>query len=103
MNDIESRKIKALKSIKSAFGTKEDEYGATLFVSHHLEELDSNYWVKHLGIANPEPKEVLNLLQFKYQDNGDVFDFSLPEEISDYVVSVRFDVNGNIEDIAMES
>ena len=103
MNELESRKREALESIKSAFGTKEDEYGATLFVSHHLEELDSDYWVKHLGAAKPEPKEILNLLQFQSQDNGLVFDFSLPEEVTNYVVSVSFDETGNVEDISMES
>ena len=66
-------------------------------MSHHLDELDSDYWIKHLGNANPEPKEILNHLQFKYKDNGEVFDFSLPEDVTDYVVSVSFDKDGKME------
>jgi len=39
-NEIKKREEAALAAIKRAFGTPEDEYGATLFVYHHLEQID---------------------------------------------------------------
>jgi len=37
-------------------------------------------------------------------DNGlEVFDFTLPDDVTDYVISVRFDANGEVEEISMES
>ena len=79
--EIKKRELAALESIKAAFGTEEDEYGATMFVSHHIEEIEPEYWLKHLGTAKPEPKSVLSILQFKdHWDDDCVFDFTLPED-----------------------
>ena len=36
-------------------------------------------------------------------DELDVFDFTLPEEITDYVLSVAFDESGAITGMTMES
>lgn len=36
-------------------------------------------------------------------DGIDTFDFTLPEDITDYVISVRFDEEGQVEEITMES
>lgn len=102
--DIKSLTAAALAAIKAIFGTEQDEYGATAFVQHHLEQLEPSYWKKHLGIETPEPAEVLNCLELvSHWDNDTVFDFSLPESVSDYVISVRFDEDGKPEDISMES
>lgn len=108
-NEIERREKVALAAIRDAFGTEVDEYGATLFVSHHLDELGASYWQSTLGTASPEPERILGLLELKSHwgdedDNGiDVFDFTLPGKITNYVISVRFDESGGIEDISMES
>src|SRR5207248_362401 len=78
------REDAARAAIKRAFGTADDEFGATLFVSHHLEELDSSYWKKHLSTEAPDPRRVLELLELRSHWDGDdeidVFDFTLPEE-----------------------
>ena len=37
---IQKRAESARAAIKAAYGTEDDEYGATLFVSHHLAEID---------------------------------------------------------------
>jgi len=101
---IKKREELALDSIKAAFGTEDDEFGGTLFVSHHLEEIEAEYWKKHFGTATPDPREVLNILQLKsHWDDDCVFDFTLPEEVTDYVISVRFDDDGHVEEISMES
>ena len=47
--EIERRKQVAISAIKSAYGTEDDEYGSTLFVTHHLEEIETAFWRKHLG------------------------------------------------------
>lgn len=108
-NEIERREKVALSAIRDAFGTEVDEYGATLFVSHHLEEIDASYWQSNVGTATPEPEQVLGLLELKShwgdedEEGIDVFDFTLPDKVTNYVISVRFDETGGIEDISMES
>ena len=103
-NEILKRKEVALAAIKSVLGTEADEYGATEFVNHHLVELEAEYWVKHLGPEKPMPKSVLGLLELRSQCNeGCVFDFTLPEKVTDYVISVRFNENNEVEEITMES
>ncbi|RYF17181.1 MAG: DUF2004 domain-containing protein [Comamonadaceae bacterium] len=103
------REKAALGAIRNAFGTDADEFGATLFVSHHLEEIEAGYWQEHLGSATPEPVRVLDLLVLRShwgdeeEDGMDVFDFTLPGEATDYVISVRFDDAGQVEEISMES
>lgn len=104
--EIGKRKALALAAIKKAFGREEGEENINLFVEHHLEELSQDYWAQHLGTPTPEPLEVLGLLEFQSSwGEGDVeyFDFTLPDEVTNYVVSVHFDGAGNIDDISMES
>ena len=106
--EIDRRKQAALVAIKSVYGTEADECGATLFVSHHLEEVEDSFWEKHLKSASPKPQQVLELLVFKDHwgeddDEIEVFDFTLPDEITNYVISVRFDEDGQVEDVSMES
>ena len=36
------------------------------------------------------------------EDDLEHFDFTLPGEVTDYVVTVHFNAEGNIDDIAME-
>lgn len=108
-DEIEHRRSAALKSIMQAFGTAADEHGATLFVSHHLEELGADYWEEHCGTARPEPNRVLEILTLRShwgeddEDGIDKFDFSLPGDVTDYVISVSFDENGDVAEITMES
>jgi hypothetical protein len=106
-DEIKRREAAAHVAINKAFGTSEDEFGATLFVSHHLDKLDSSYWKKHLSTETPDPRRVLELLKLCSRwggDNGiDTFDFTLPEEVTDYVISVMFGECGDILEITMES
>ena len=80
-----------------------------LFVSHHLDELDAAYWKKHAGTPRPSPKQVLDLIVFdshwgeEGDDGFDVFDFTLPDEVTNYVISVRFDDDGEVGSVEMES
>ncbi|MGI9406090.1 MAG: DUF2004 domain-containing protein [Hyphomicrobiaceae bacterium] len=107
--EVKRREKAALEAIKHALGAEGDEYGVTFFVSHHLDEIDGSYWATHLKTANPEPRRVLEILELQScwtsEDNNaiDTFDFTLPGDITNYVVSVRFDNSGQVEEIAMES
>src|SRR5262245_18472057 len=108
-DEIERREKSARDAIKRALGTKEDEFGATLVVSHHLAEIEEGYWQKHLGTANPDPIGVLDILELRSHwsneedDAIDTFDFTLPESVTNYVISVRFDEMGQVEEMTMES
>ncbi len=106
-SDIQKRTEAARAAIKSAYGTEDDEFGATLFVSHHLEELAPSYWKKHFGTASPEPQRILDALvlrsEFEEDDDCDMLDFTLPGDATDYVLCVSFDEDGRVEDISMES
>lgn len=99
----------ALEKIKSLYGTPEGEFGPTLFVSHHLEELKENDWIDAIKLTKPNPEQVLNALilvdEWSSKDNGvnDTFDFSLPNEITNFLISVRFSEDGSITDVSMES
>jgi len=104
--DIENRRQLALEAIRQAFGTESGEDSVGLFIEHHMAEIPEAYWANHLGTNNPDPASVLGLLQFRSSWGGDdleYFDFTLPGEVTNYVVSVHFDSSGRIEDISMES
>lgn len=99
-----SNEKKALEGIKQSSGTEQGEYGIDEFVSHHLDELPASYWEKHLGTAKPTNEQIINLLilRSKWEDE-EVYDFTLPDDVTDYVVSVSFDEDGLIDDISIES
>lgn len=99
----------ALDSIRRSLGTEAGEHGATLFAAHHLEELAPSYWQNHLETDKPAPAQVIELLALQSHrsaddDDGlDTLDFALPGDVSTYVLSVRFDENGEVDEISMES
>jgi hypothetical protein len=107
LDEVTKREKIAIAAIRSTLGTDDGEYGSTLFVSHHLEELDVDYWQKHLGTGNPDPERVLDIIKLRSHWGGDeeldTFDFTLPDDVTDYVISVRFDESGDVEEISMES
>jgi hypothetical protein len=106
-DEIKRREAAARAAIKRVFGTAGDEFGATLLVSHHLDELDSSYWKKHLSTETPNPRLVLDLLELQSHWGGyneiDTFDFTLPQKVTNYVISVRFGDTGDVSEITMES
>jgi len=105
-SEVEKRQKLALDAITQAFGTEAGEDSVNLFVEHHLQELPHSYWQQHLGSKTPEPAAIVGLLQFKSSwGEGDIeyFDFTLPDEATDYLVSVHFDDAGAIDCISMES
>jgi hypothetical protein len=100
------RQALALEAINQAFGTVAGEDGVNLFIEHHLEELPAAYWKEHLNTETPDPKAVLGLLELRSawgDDDLEYFDFTLPGDVTDYVVSVKFDDEGKVSEISMES
>ncbi len=57
----------------------------------------------------PPPEEIVGLLTLKshgcdLNDDGiEALDFTLSENVTDYVLCVRFDTDEDVSDIAMES
>lgn len=105
-----SRRAKvALEFIKRDLGAEAGESMSHLFATHHLDELDAVYWQAQLKTDRPDPAQVLDLLCLRQhwgddEDDGmDTLDFGLPRDVSDYVLSVRFDEDGEVEYLAMES
>ncbi len=104
--EISKREKSARAHIDAVYGTPDDEFGATLFVAHHLDELDASYWVKHTGNEKPDARQVLQLLELHLdpeEDGIDILDFTLPGAVTNYVICVEFDESGNITSVSMES
>ncbi|WP_332847714.1 DUF2004 domain-containing protein [Massilia sp. S19_KUP03_FR1] len=108
-DEIKRRESAARTAIERAFGTPAGEDSIDCFIEHHLEELDGAYWRAHAGVDQPDGARVLAMLQLKShwssdtEDGMDVFDFTLPGDVTAYVVSVRFDAKGDVSDVSMES
>jgi len=104
-----NKKEFALAKINSLYNTPEGEFGPTLFVSYHLEEFESNDWLDNLKVSQPTAKQILESLvlidEWSSNDDGinDTFDFSLPNNMTGYLLSVRFSSDEKIESVSMES
>ncbi|MGA6182378.1 DUF2004 domain-containing protein [Stenotrophomonas sp. NPDC077421] len=107
MTDIATqRQADALAAIKQAIGTEAAEDGVDLFASHHREELPASYWRQYLGQTEPDTASIIGLLQFASawgEDKMEYIDFTLPGDVTQYVLSVHFDDAGVIDGISMES
>lgn len=102
---IKVREMKAREAIKRTYDLEEGHFGgAEMFISHHLEEIESSYWLKRTGESKPDHEKVLNLLVLsQHWDEDLAFDFTLPEDVTNYVICVRFDENDEVVEIVMES
>ena len=109
-NDEIARRSKiALDAIEQAASSGGEDSAVHLFVSHHLGEIDAPYWQKHTGSPNPTLNHVIGTLQLQshWSDDDefgvDIVDFTLPEDVTQYVISVKFGMGGQVEEIEMES
>lgn len=104
--ELQRRQQLAWDAIKQSFGTAAASDSIDLFIEHHLEALPADYWLQQLGTEAPEPSAVLGLLLFSRawgENDMEYFDFTLPGEVTQYVVCVCFDQAGKIDSISMES
>lgn len=108
-NKLARRTQVALEAIQSSAGTEAGKFGADLYVSHHLAEIDSVYWLERLGTAKPDPRQILGLLipisdsDKREDEDFETLDFTLPGDVSNYILSVQFDDSENVYEICMES
>lgn len=106
---VEGREQLARIAMRAALENQQAEDSVELFIQHHLEEIEPSYWKKYCGTSTPTLVQVLSLLVLDHQwDDGDVesydmLDFTLPDEITNYVICVSFNENGQVFDISMES
>src|SRR4051812_18748444 len=102
---MKRREVSARVAIKREFDRDTEELTARLFVSHHLAELDSSYWKHHFSAKRPSPSAILDALVLHAHWGGDdkikVFDFTLPGQVTDYRLSVRFDEDGHTAEVSM--
>lgn len=91
------------QAIRDVYGTSSDEFGAALFVNHHLEELSENYWLAEFGSCAPSPETIIDGLVAKYRSGGSGYSvaFTLPENATNYVVCVEVD-DRNGASVSME-
>ncbi|MEC8555009.1 MAG: DUF2004 domain-containing protein [Planctomycetota bacterium] len=95
-------------AIRKAHGTEDDKHGVNLFISHHIEELAVEYWGQDCNIAMPVAAQVLDILVQKpsmddEEDASEMMDFTPPGGVTEYVIFVEFDEDGNVAEITMES
>ena len=105
-NESERRRLAALAALTQASGTEAGEGSVDLFVSHHLDDMPPDYWQQHLGTPTPEPAAVMSLLTLRSswgRDELEYFDFTLPGNVTQYVVCVHFDETGAVDGLSMES
>ncbi|RYZ93972.1 MAG: DUF2004 domain-containing protein, partial [Moraxellaceae bacterium] len=56
-----------------------------LFVEHHLEEVEPEYWQKHFGSTQPAVQEVIEKLVLHDNSEGNLLDFTLSDDTTQYV------------------
>ncbi len=84
-----------------------------IYLSHHAEELSEKELLKIFGIDDPDDLTIdhlLDALQLKriglYPGDESfvaVFDYTIDEEATDYLLSVTFDKDGEVAGLSMES
>ena len=107
---IQRLEQKARAAILSAYQSAADENEVRLYAEHHLEELEPEYWLKNLGTVTPQPLQVLKVLELSphidwvlEEDENYRIDFTLPEEVTQYVLCVELDRDETVVGISMES
>ena len=106
---VKGREQLARVAMRAALENQQAEDSVELFIQHHLEEIEPDYWKKYFGSAVPTPLQVLDLLVLAAPwesdeiDSREMLDFTLPDEITQYVICVGFDAKGQVIDISMES
>ena len=116
MDELERRSAEAIAAIRRELNSGES--AVTRFVSHHIEEIDEAFWLKHCGTVQPQASQVLDLLVLdshwseeddesdadeEDEDGMDHFDFTLPGDVTNYLISVEFDDSGKVASVTMES
>ncbi|SDY53779.1 DUF2004 domain-containing protein [Acinetobacter kyonggiensis] len=107
---IQKLEQKARAAMLSVYQNDTDDNAVRLYAEHHLEELEPEYWLKNLGTATPQPLQILKVLELSPhidwvlgEDENYRIDFTLPEEVTQYVLCVELDRDEMVVGISMES
>ncbi|MFK4048840.1 DUF2004 domain-containing protein [Acinetobacter venetianus] len=106
---LQQREKLARAAMQLALEDQQAEDSVDLYIQHHLEEIETEYWVKHFGTPSPTPLQVLDALVLEHEGDDEeieayeMLDFSLPDQVTNYVICVSFDSHGQVIDISMES
>jgi hypothetical protein len=102
----------ARSAVRADFADDTDG-SSCLYLSHHAEEFSAEERLKHFGSETPDglgADPLLNAIHLKriglYPDSDDyvaVFDFTIDEDATDYVLAVQFDEAGAPTGISMDS
>jgi hypothetical protein len=103
----------ARDAFKAEFIEKPEEGTVGIYLSHHAEELGEKDLLRIFGTADPDDLDVnhlLEALQLKriglYPGSDDhvaVFDYTIDEEATDYILAVEFNAEGEVYGITMDS
>lgn len=106
---VKGREGVARVAMQAALENQQAKDGVELFIQHHIEEIEPAYWEKYSGSVAATPLQVLDLLLLAEQwerddiDCREMLDFTLPDEMSQYVICISYDEKGQVSDISMES
>ena len=83
------------------------------YLSHHAEELSEKELLKIFGVSDPDDLTIdhlIDALQLKRiglelgsDDLTAVFDYTIDEEATDYILAVEFNADGEVYSISMDS
>ncbi len=106
MDNLKLRQKRASEELKKIFNTEKGVDNINVFIEHHKKEISTDYWKEHLKTSNPTSLEILNYIEFKTawgENDIEYLDFTLPDDVTQYVLSVHFNTDGDIDYISMES
>jgi hypothetical protein len=102
----------ARDAIKAEHDEKPEGTVAT-YLSHHAEELSEKELLKIFGVTDPDDltiEHLLDALQLRriglYPGSDEVaavFDYTIDEEATDYILAMEFDRDGEVFGISMDS
>lgn len=108
---IQRLESKARTAIVQSFHQSNQYDAVHLFIQHHIDEIAPEYWKQLLATTQPTPQQVLDLLvlnpymewEFEEEEETYMVDFTLPEDVTQYVLCVELDHDENLINISMES
>lgn len=99
-----------LKAIMKAYDANKTDEGNSivLFASHHIDELDAESLISATGHAKPDQGTLLSKLilldSWEDEDTGAInMDYTLPNDVTTYMLCVKYDKAGELLGIEMES
>lgn len=100
----------AWEAISEDWDLDEDSETARFYLQHHLDEFDEDEIMQIFGTADvtkPIFMKALSLVRIglypEDEESFILFDIQFPEELTDYLMSVRMTKDGQVNDISFES